>query len=734
MTGESGAVRIHLAALERVLGEQAAAEQPSESVRQMLRAISGAAFRVFDDDLRSTFAEGDALEHLDLESEELRDACRAALAGKRTEIDVQRGSATFEVHVAPVVADGGTIIAGTSVALDVTEHRYVQTRMRRRTRGQVELTALSRRSASLASLPQLLQQAADAVVNTLEVDNASVHHMDDVSDHLVGVAWAGVTRALERPAPVPLTAERRTSLLGLAAGPEALDDASTRQPDGPLLARAGVASMLSALIGNADRAYGTVHAVSLTPRSWNEQEAAFLQAIANIVWSAVERFEAEESQRTAEMQDPTTGLASRGMMLERLQHALESARARRCAAAVLLIDIDHFKVINDAVGNSGGDALLRALAPRLESVARSGDTVARLQGDEFALVCEGIVSEEHARDIAERVAAAVAEPISVHGRRHVVSASIGVVVQSVGTSAEAMLRDAAAALHTAKDRGGACVELFSPGIRQRVLTRMRTESELRHALGRDQFRLHYQPFFSVPERRLLGVEALVRWEHPRRGLVSPAEFIPLAEQTGLIVDLGKWVLSTAARTVHELAEAHPSVGVLTVSVNVSARQLRTPGEQRTLFESVEQAIADAGLPPSALALELTESTLMAEDDLPVLAELKELGIQTMLDDFGTGHSSLGRLSDMPLDVLKIDRRFVSGLGGGAGREPIVAAIVAMAEALNLRVIAEGVETDPEWQALIDLGCGAAQGFALARPMPAEGLAALLGGESEARAA
>jgi EAL domain-containing protein (putative c-di-GMP-specific phosphodiesterase class I) len=259
---------------------------------------------------------------------------------------------------------------------------------------------------------------------------------------------------------------------------------------------------------------------------------------------------------------------------------------------------------------------------------------------------------------------------------------------------------------------------------------MNTEYELRTAIEQRQLELHYQPIFSVPDRQLLGMEALVRWRHPEHGLVPPGEFIPMAEQTGLITEIGAWVLAAATHTAARVRHEPP----LVVSVNVSAVQLSSARQQRGLVDSVAQALSESGLPSQSLALELTESALMDTGQLPVLAELKALGVQTMLDDFGTGHSSLGRLSEVPLDVVKIDRRFINGLGEGQNREPIVAAIMAMADALGLRVIAEGVETDPQWRALIDLGCRAAQGYLLARPMPAEDLATLVDGGANARAA
>ncbi len=743
MGKESTPVRLSLDAVQRVLCDQTLAGPPSDAVRATLKAMSGAAFCVFDSDLRFVFAEGQALaalggrppgeiegalfdELLASPPHGLREAYEAALAGRSTEVDIVCGSNTWEVHAAPVHDANGAVVAGLSITLDVTEERYLQLRMLRRARGQAALTALSRLAAEDVDVVGLLHQACDAIAHTLDIDRVGVQQIDESSGHLLLTAGFGWPSDVIGRTRLPLTLERRESLRSLSAAPELLHDVSTSAPGGPLLAAAGSASMLSVLIGGAERAYGTLHAASVSPREFNDQEAGFLQSIANILWNAIERSDTAATYRTAELYDQTTGLASRSLMLERLERAIDRAGAQRCAAMVLLVDLDNFNVINDSIGRLAGDELLRALAPRLQAVARSCDTVARLGGDEFAIVCEGIVSEAHALSIAERVAAAVREPFDLDGRRHVVQASVGVVVDAGGSSPDLMVRDADAALHAAKTLGGGRVELFSPAIRQRVVARMKTESELYRALERDEMRLHYQPFFSVPDRRLLGMEALVRWQHPDRGLVPPDEFIPLAEQTGLIVDLGAWVLRTAARTLNELLSMRPTAEPLTVSVNVSALQLRPKGGQTGLIETVQRTLADTRLPASVLALEITESTIMDGDELPVLLELKELGVQTMLDDFGTGHSSLSRLSDVPLDVVKIDRRFVSGLGNQQNREPIVAAIIAMADALGLRAIAEGVETDGEWDSLVALGCTAAQGFGLARPMPANELMSMVG--------
>jgi diguanylate cyclase (GGDEF)-like protein len=731
-----GGSRFDLKCLEAALREHVPAPGSSGMLRSMLSVITGAAVGVLDDELKVVFAEGDAVDLVigahapSAEESQLRGACERALSGKRSRLDVQIGRRTFEVRVGPLLVSGAGGAMAYVAAWDVTAERYTEMRWKRKTRGGAELVALSGSAAAGDEVAQLLQQACDGIARTLEVDLVAIEQIDEETGHLLMTAGFGWPPEVIRNTSLVLTPERRQALSALAAGPEAAEDVSNRGPDGPMLAAAGIRSMLSALIGDASRAYGTIHVMTRARRSFNDHEAGFVQSLANILWGAIERSGMEESRRSAELTDRTTGLASRSQMLDRLRQ-VQGVAAGGGGAALLLINLDRFRIVTDAIGTSGGDALLRALSPRLQQIARQTDTVARLAGDEFALLCDGVVSNARAIDLAERALNVIAEPITLDGHSHVISASVGVtIVTEGGSSAEFALRDAATALHAAKEHGGNRVQLFSTDLRKRAVSRMNTESELRAAVEHQQLELHYQPIFSVPDQRLLGMEALVRWQHPQRGLVSPGEFIPLAEQTGLITQLGSWVLAEAARTAAGLAHPTP----LTVSVNVSATQLRSRQQQQGLIDSVQRALSHTGLPAQALALEITESALMDTGELPVLAELKALGVQTMLDDFGTGHSSLGRLSEVPLDVLKIDRRFVSGLGNGQNREPIVDAIIAMASALDLRVIAEGIETETQWRALIDLGCQAAQGYMLARPMPIDELTTLVESSVGARAA
>ena len=741
----SGPIGVNVKVLESVLVDGA-----TEAQRVMLCAIPGAAFTLFDHDLRFLFADGEAVRAVHAEPQRtvegrtvreilgprtlrLQEAYRKAITGQEVELDVVYRGRTHWVHTGPVLDEHGAVVAGLSISIDVTSQRQSEAVMHRRARAQSAIAGLGRLALDGASEGRLLDEGVEAVAATLDVDAATITRIDEASGYLALSAAHGFPQEVVRRARWPISDAHRCAISALSSRPLILADASKHEPDGPMLARAGIASLVGVLIGPKENPYGWLTALTFTPRAFTDEDADFLRSVAHVLWSAIERADAEEEYRHAALHDEVTGLPNRRLFLTRLDRALARAREERGAVAVLLLDLDDFKVINDSLGHDGGDELLRALAPRLQAVTREHGTVARLGGDDFALLCEGIVSEEHAQSLAERLAEALAEPVQAGDRRHAIKGSIGLVIDDGRSSAVSLLRDADTAMHRAKERGGGGVVRFLPTMRMRVVARMRTESELHGALERDELRVRFQPFFSMPDRRLIGMEALVRWQHPDRGLVLPDQFVPLAEQNGQIVELGAWVLDTAAHALSQWRAAIPGGDELTMSVNVSARQLVPLGGDHFLPDTVAAILAATRLPPERFALEVTESMLMDAADEPesVLLELQRLGVQIMLDDFGTGHSSLSRLSDFPLDVVKIDRSFVRGLGRDPGREPIVAAILAMAKALDLRVIAEGVEDEDEWRELAALGCGAAQGFALARPMSADALTALLVAERAA---
>ena len=425
--------------------------------------------------------------------------------------------------------------------------------------------------------------------------------------------------------------------------------------------------------------------------------------------------------------DSLTGLANRLLFSDRLELALARAKRHSSLAALLFLDLDRFKDVNDTLGHSVGDRLLTAVAARLQAALRATDslgrfgdediTVARFGGDEFVVLCEDLASEAGAVRVAERIQQALLTPFLLERTEHVVTASIGIVLASgAGRGAEGLLRDADIAMYRAKERGPGQWEIFDEALRDRALARVATERALREALDAGQLRLHYQPIVSLDSGAMESVEALVRWEHPERGLVPPGEFIPIAEESALILQIGAWTLREACEQAAAWRGRFGGEAPLPVSVNVSARQLGQP----ELPEIVRRTLADTGLSADDLAIELTETALIEESSVPAasLRELKALGVKIVLDDFGTGFSSLSHLQRFPIDALKIDRAFVMNLGAGEDDSAIVRAIAAMATALGLEVVAEGVETAEQAEQARSLGCGWAQGYHFARPGPA----------------
>jgi diguanylate cyclase (GGDEF)-like protein len=405
--------------------------------------------------------------------------------------------------------------------------------------------------------------------------------------------------------------------------------------------------------------------------------------------------------------DPLTGLPDRAAFI----HRLRQAAAARTPIAVLFLDLDDFKVVNDGFGHEAGDLLLIEVADRLRSAVRDTDMVARLGGDEFTVLCDGVADGDRARAAAGHIRQALSAPFAIGGQRRHVRVSIGVRL-SDGAAPEALLRDADSAMYQAKGAGKDRVEVFSDETRRRIVRKLELERRLRETLDAGTLAVHYQPLIDLGSGRLAGVEALARWEE-----IEPCEFIPLAEETGLIGSLGAQVLCTTCR---ELAGWHASgLKPLTATVNISTRQLEDPD----FPDTVARAIADAGIEPQHLCLELTESALMvaAEASLNVLRAIKDLGVYVGIDDFGTGHSSLSRLRRLPVEVLKVDRSFVDGLGTEPEDSAVVAAILSLAHALGLHVIAAGVETPLQAHQLAALGCSIAQGFLWSPPVPADGI-------------
>ena len=422
--------------------------------------------------------------------------------------------------------------------------------------------------------------------------------------------------------------------------------------------------------------------------------------------------------------DALTGLPNRALFMDRLTHGLTRARRRHEHVAVLFLDLDRFKVINDTLGHTVGDQLLVEVSNRLGSSLRPGDTVARLGGDEFGLLLEDVADAESAEAVAVRIEEELARPLRFEGREVFITASIGIALTSerLGTPEE-VLRDADLAMYHAKAKGKARHEIFEGSMSAPALDRMDLEMDLRSAITRHDFRLHYQPIFRLDTGKITEMEALIRWQHEKRGLLQPDAFIGLTEETGLIVPIGQWVLAEACRQARQWQIEYPRHPALVMSVNLSAKQFQNPN----LVAEVADALNMSDLDPSSLKLEITESVVMqdAPATLAKLRELKDLGVKLAIDDFGTGYSSLGYLKRFPVDTLKIDRSFVKGLTHEGGDSAIVRAVVTVAKSLNMDVTAEGIETDQQRLELKNLGCDQGQGFLFARPVAPEHLKPLL---------
>ncbi|HXS47746.1 MAG TPA: EAL domain-containing protein [Solirubrobacterales bacterium] len=640
----------------------------------------------------------------------------------------REGDVVWILDEAVLEPDSGGTQVWHGVLYDITERKIAEGELQRAAAQQAAVARLGRYALQDGDPARLSKLAVPLMTEIEGVEAACVWEAGRGGRRL------HLRAGLEDPEGAP---ERRASAArdshagaALESGLHVIvDDWSTERRFSmpPALRVLGVRSSLAVPIAGKDRPFGVLDIHSTEPSRFTPADVHFVQASANVLADALERHSADEALRHRVLHDSLTGLPNRPNFVDSLQNALKRGVASDSPVGILFIDLDHFKLINDSIGHHAGDELLRAVAPRLRAHLRPGDIVARFGGDEFGILVDHLTDEEEALAIADRVASAFSEPYSMGGADHFVTASIGIAVaRPTGrepVEAELLIRDADAAMYRAKERGRGRCEVFDAEMRARAVRRLQTERELRHAVDRDELELHYQPVVALGSGEIVGLEALVRWNHPERGLLDPGDFVPIAEDSGLIESIGRWVQETACRQALGWHDLRPDQRPLDISVNLSARQVA----HRELADSVREILTGTGLEPVNLRLEITESVLVEESAsaTATLQALSEIGVRLVLDDFGTGYSSLAYLNRFPFDALKIDRSFVEGLGVEQERTAIVEAVIGMARALSLDAIAEGVENESQLAELRRLGCDYAQGHLFSRPLAPQKVTSLL---------
>ncbi len=611
------------------------------------------------------------------------------------------------------------------VLSDISERKQAEAELERRAAQQSAVARLGEHALEGATTAELMHEAVAAAAESLGVEIAGVFELLDEEEALALRSSIGVPDAPPGGLRVPTAAGSQSGYTILSGGPVVVTDWRTehRFAQSSLSLELGGRSGVSVAIVSRRGPFGVLIVQSRRPRSYARGDVDFLQALANVLADALERQATEDRMRHRALHDALTGLPNRVLFLDRLDQALTRVRRNRSATAILFLDLDHFKLVNDSLGHQVGDELLAAVASRIKQAVRMSDTVARFGGDEFGILLEDVSGEREAVDTAQRIASVFTRPFVLAGREHFVTTSIGIAIARGSELAEELIRDADAAMYRAKERGRARYELFDEVMRGRAIARLRVENDLRRALEHHELRLDYQPIVTLRGHTIVQVEALLRWDHPERGVVSPGDFIPVAEENGLIEPIGRWALEQACRQAAQWHRDLPDDRPVCVSVNLSTVQIA----KRGLADTVAEVLASTQTQPHCLSLEISESAILR--DVATLAgalkALKALGVRIVLDDFGTGSSSLGYITQMPLDAIKVDRSLVDGLGRDTRDTAITQAIIAMAQALSLQVIGEGVETEEQADALLGLGCELAQGFLFSPAIAPAAIARLL---------
>ena len=601
--------------------------------------------------------------------------------------------------------------------------------LRERQRLVEHLARIQRAISRRAPLQQIIDSAVTSITMLLGADAVRLVLLDPHDATQLTLA-ASDGRHAER---ATRQWRRPISAYGIAERAMATDEiVAENDPDPDPSAEHGLAgpvrASMAAAVSESGTVVGALVVASHDPdQVYGAADKAVLQAFAEHVTLAVTDAKTLEAMYQA-FHDSLTGLASRALFLDRLRHGISGAQRAKTTLGLLFIDLDRFKMVNDTLGHAAGDRLLVEVAERVRACLRASDTAARFGGDEFAVLLADTTGSG-AQIVADRIIEAVSAPFDISDREVFISASIGIALSEPDVcDPNELLRAADVAMYQAKRHGKGRHEMFEPGMHAVLMERLNLEADLRRAIDHSEFVLHYQPIVALDTGRVVTVEALVRWHHPGRGMVPPLDFIPLAEETGLILPLGQWVLEEACRQAAEWQRDRVTDLALSVSVNLSARQL----EQRDVAARVAHALFESGLDPSCLVLEITESLLLQdrEDTIAKLSELRLLGIRLAIDDFGTGYSSLSYLRQFPIDILKIDKSFVDGIGAGPEASAFARAIVRLGQTLHLEMIAEGIEEYSQVEELRRARCQLGQGYYFARPLPAAQMSELLAGSQE----
>ena len=654
-------------------------------------------------------------------------AHRAVLDARQPFLDFQYSRANLQGELRRISVSGvpkfdaaGNFTGYRGIGKDVTEARRAERRIRLHALQQSLTSRLGQLALANADLDVLLHQAAAAMAEGLEVEFAALIQVseDAAAPALVlraGTGWrAGwIGSTIEG---LGLDAATKHGRVWTTGEPVVIDDVPADElgalPE--LFSEHELNSAVVVPMRGSAGIYGLLGAYSRERRGFTPENVDFLRSVANIVATAIDRRSAEQRLTYLAQFDTLTGLPNRSLFLDRFGQTLTQAARSSWLIGVLFIDLDRFKVINDTLGHGIGDQLLVQVAQRLADCVRTADTVGRLGGDEFAFVLSDLARADDAGLVAEKVVALLARPFDLDGQEVYVSASVGVAIYpDDGTDPDLLLRNADTAMYRAKESGRASYQFYLPQMNERAAERLKIESRLRGALERGEFVLHYQPKVCLDSGEISGFEALLRWQHPERGLVPPLEFISILEDTGLIVPVGEWVVRSVCQQLRQWQR--DGVPLRPVAVNLSARQFHQAG----LDVVIARIVSQSGIDPGLLEFELTESMLMNDPEAAVrtLQRMKTWGVRLSVDDFGTGYSSLAYLKRFPLDALKIDRAFIRDITTDPDDAAITLAIIGLAHSMKLTVVAEGVETEAQLAYLRARGCDEMQGYYFARPMP-----------------